>query len=97
MKKIYFGVAALAGLASVALASCGEDAKPKTQNPGETTTDVQPGTTTEVPEPQEGKHEDNTVDLTAALNTSDFSGTAEDKTIVFYHTMGDNLQEALQT
>ena len=96
MKKIYFGVAALAGLASVALASCGEDAKPTTQNPGETTTDVQPGTTTEVPEPQEGKHEDNTVDLTAALNTSDFSGTAEDKTIVFYHTMGDSLQETLK-
>ena len=97
MKKIYFGVAALAGLASVALASCGEEVGPTTQNPGETTTEVDPGTTTtEVQEPQEGMHEDKTVDLTAALKTSDFSGSAEDKTIVFYHTMGDSLQETLQ-
>ena len=94
MKKIFFGVAALAGLASVALASCGEEVGPTTHNPGETTTEVDPGTTTtEVQEPQEGMHEDKTVDLTASLKTSDFSGSAEAKTIVFYHTMGDSLQE----
>ncbi len=101
MKKAYFGAAALFGFAALALASCGGDASTgttKTENtPVETTTSgsVDEPTTTAAPLPS-GRHEDKTLDLTAALNTSDFTGSNEDKTIVFYHTMGDKLQAVLK-
>lgn len=92
MKKVYLGAATLFGFAALALASCGGDA-----GTGNTKTETTGGntTTTEVPLPS-GVHVDNTLDLSAALNTSDFSGSSEDKTIVFYHTMGDKLQQVLK-
>lgn len=107
MKKVYLGVATLFGFAALALASCGGDnngtGATKTGNTTTETTTNNPGgntstgetTTTDVPLPS-GHHEDKTVDLTAALNTTDFSGSSEDKTIVFYHTMGDKLQQVLK-
>ncbi|RIA75567.1 multiple sugar transport system substrate-binding protein [Anaeroplasma bactoclasticum] len=95
MKKVYLGVATLFGFAALALASCGGDSNATKTGNTETTTDGGSTTTTEAPIPT-GLHEDKTLDLTATLNTSNFSGSSEDKTIVFYHTMGDSLQETLQ-
>ena len=90
MKKIYLGVATLAGLATLSLTSCvgGGNINTGTGNVG-TVTAVDDDVT-------EGVHQDNTLDLSSALKTSDFQGSKEDKTITFYHTMGDALQKTLQ-